>query len=145
VTVDLRPGGKFALDTCGPDGAVRRLSFFYVSIAEPRELVFDESRTGIQTTVTLRPAGDGTDLTVSPAPTPPELRTAQAADGLGSIFDSPASYLRRRPSSRREMVAEYFAGFRASDQASILATLTDDVEWVIPGHRVDSYLVALPG
>lgn len=36
---------------------------------------------------------------------------------------------------QRDMVEEYFAGFRASDHARILATLTDDVEWVIHGHR----------
>ncbi|GIM93398.1 nuclear transport factor 2 family protein [Paractinoplanes toevensis] len=37
--------------------------------------------------------------------------------------------------SRRDLVAEYFAGFRASDHPRILATLTDDVDWVIHGHR----------
>jgi ketosteroid isomerase-like protein len=37
--------------------------------------------------------------------------------------------------SQRDLVAEYFAGFRASDHPRILATLTDDVEWVIHGHR----------
>ena len=35
----------------------------------------------------------------------------------------------------RDLVAEYFAGFRTSDHPRILATLTDDVEWVIHGHR----------
>ena len=39
------------------------------------------------------------------------------------------------PTTQRHLVAEYFAGFRASDHARILATLTDDVEWVIHGHR----------
>ena len=37
--------------------------------------------------------------------------------------------------SRRDLVAEYFEGFRKSDHPRILATLTDDVEWVIHGHR----------
>ena len=37
--------------------------------------------------------------------------------------------------TQREIVAEYFAGFRSSDHPRILATLTDDVEWVIHGHR----------
>ena len=37
--------------------------------------------------------------------------------------------------TQRDLVAEYFAGFRASDHERILATLTDDVEWVIHGHR----------
>lgn len=37
--------------------------------------------------------------------------------------------------SRRDLVAEYFDGFRNSDHPRILATLADDVEWVIHGHR----------
>ena len=32
-------------------------------------------------------------------------------------------------------VEDYFEGFRTSDHDRILATLTDDVEWVIHGHR----------
>lgn len=36
---------------------------------------------------------------------------------------------------QRATVDEYFAAFRVSDHARILATLTDDVEWVIHGHR----------
>ncbi|MCO8269666.1 nuclear transport factor 2 family protein [Actinoplanes sp. TRM 88003] len=37
---------------------------------------------------------------------------------------------------QRDLVAQYFEGFRTSDHARILATLTDDVEWVIHGHRI---------
>ncbi|MFC3988881.1 nuclear transport factor 2 family protein [Actinoplanes siamensis] len=37
--------------------------------------------------------------------------------------------------TQRELVEEYFAGFRDSDHSRILATLTDDVEWIIHGHR----------
>ena len=37
--------------------------------------------------------------------------------------------------TQRHLVEDYFAGFRASDHPRILATLTDDVEWVIHGHR----------
>ncbi len=36
---------------------------------------------------------------------------------------------------QREVVEEYMEGFRTSDHARILATLTDDIEWVIHGHR----------
>lgn len=93
VTVDLRPGGEFALDTVAPGGAGRRLRFVYVSVVAPHELVFDEPATGIRTTVTLRPAGDGTDLTVHQRRLPPELRTRQAADGLASILDALAAHL----------------------------------------------------
>lgn len=99
VTVDLRPGGEFALDTRAPDGATRRLRFVYVSVAAPRELIFDEPVTGLRTTVSLRPADGGTDLTVHQRRLPPELRTAQAADGLASILDSLAAHLRHRPAS----------------------------------------------
>lgn len=35
---------------------------------------------------------------------------------------------------QRDMVADYFDGFRTRDHARILATLTDDVEWVLHGH-----------
>ena len=37
--------------------------------------------------------------------------------------------------TQRDLVAEYFDGFRKSDHPRILATLTEDVEWVIHGHR----------
>ncbi len=37
--------------------------------------------------------------------------------------------------TQRDLVEDYFAGFRTSDHARILATLDDDVEWVIHGHR----------
>ena len=37
--------------------------------------------------------------------------------------------------SQRDLVAQYFDGFRASDHHAVLATLTDDVEWVIHGAR----------
>jgi len=95
VTVDLRPGGEFALDTRAPGGATRRLRFVYVSVAPPHELVFDEPVTGLRTTVTVRPADGGTDLTVHQRRLPPELRTAEAADGLASILDALAAHLRR--------------------------------------------------
>ncbi|SDY48655.1 Uncharacterized conserved protein YndB, AHSA1/START domain [Micromonospora pattaloongensis] len=93
VTVDLRPGGGFALDTRAPDGATRRLRFVYVSVSAPHELVFDEPVTGLRTTIHVRPAGGGTDLTVHQRRLPPELRTARAADGLASILDALAAHL----------------------------------------------------
>ncbi|MFI7436942.1 SRPBCC domain-containing protein [Micromonospora haikouensis] len=94
VAVDLRPGGEFALDTRAPGGAVRRLRFVYVRVVAPHELVFDEPVTGLRTTVTIRAAGDGTDLTVHQRRLPPELRTTQAADGLASILGALAAHLR---------------------------------------------------
>ncbi|MFC8850277.1 MULTISPECIES: SRPBCC domain-containing protein [unclassified Micromonospora] len=94
VTVDLRPGGEFALDTRAPGGATRRLRFVYVSVVAPHELVFDEPVTGLRTTVTIRAAGDGTHLTVHQRRLPPALRTTQAADGLASILAALAAHLR---------------------------------------------------
>ena len=93
VSVDLRPGGEFALDTRGSTGATRRLRFVYVRVTAPHELVFDEPGTGLRTTVTIHPAGNGTDLTVHQRRLPTELRTAQAADGLASILDALAAHL----------------------------------------------------
>lgn len=94
VSVDLRPGGEFALDTRGPGGATRRLRFVYMSVTAPHELVFDEPGTGLRTTVTIEPAGDGANLAVYQRRLPPELRTSQAADGLASILDALAAHLR---------------------------------------------------
>ena len=93
VTVDLRPGGEFALDTRAPSGATRRLRFVYVSVTAPHELVFDEPVTGLRTTVTIHPAAEGTNLTVHQRRLPPELQTTQAADGLASILDALAAHL----------------------------------------------------
>ncbi|MFY1653550.1 SRPBCC family protein [Solwaraspora sp. WMMB762] len=95
VLVDLRPGGEFALDTRAPDGATRRLRFVYVSVSAPHELVFDEPVTGLRTTVSIRPADGGTDLTVHQRRLPAELRTAQAATGLASILDALAAHLQQ--------------------------------------------------
>ncbi|MDP1876307.1 MAG: nuclear transport factor 2 family protein [Actinomycetota bacterium] len=39
---------------------------------------------------------------------------------------------------QRVLVEQYFDGFRVSDNARILSTLTDDVVWVIHGHRITS-------
>ncbi|GIJ81354.1 Uncharacterized conserved protein YndB, AHSA1/START domain [Micromonospora phaseoli] len=101
VTVDLRPGGEFALDTRAPNGAHRRLRFVYVSVAAPHELVFDEPVTGLRTTVTVNPAGDGTHLTVHQRRLPPELQTTRAADGLASILDALAAHLQHHQDGER--------------------------------------------
>ena len=36
-------------------------------------------------------------------------------------------------SANKKVVEEYLAAFRESDHARVLATLTEDVQWVIPG------------
>ena len=38
-------------------------------------------------------------------------------------------------SSRKTVVERYFEGFRRSDHAMVLACLTDDVVWDLPGFR----------
>jgi uncharacterized protein len=38
-------------------------------------------------------------------------------------------------SSRKEVVERYFEGFRRSDHQEILACLTDDVVWDLPGFK----------
>lgn len=38
-------------------------------------------------------------------------------------------------SAHKEIVERYFAGFRRTDHAAILALLTDDVVWDLPGYR----------
>jgi uncharacterized protein len=38
-------------------------------------------------------------------------------------------------STRTDVVERYFDGFRRSDHAAILALLTDDVAWDLPGFR----------
>ncbi|GAA1654669.1 SRPBCC domain-containing protein [Actinoplanes couchii] len=133
VSLDLRPGGQFTVNT---------LVFRYVSLSAPHELVFDEPKTGIRTTVTIRAEANGSHLTVHQRRLPRELRTAQAARGLAAILDALVNHLHVDPvqkedpvSAQRAIVEDYFDGFRTSDHPKILATLTDDVEWIIYGHR----------
>ncbi|MGZ5415432.1 MAG: nuclear transport factor 2 family protein, partial [Aeromicrobium sp.] len=38
-------------------------------------------------------------------------------------------------SPRKEVVETYFEGFRRSDHEQILACLTDDAAWDLPGYR----------
>jgi ketosteroid isomerase-like protein len=38
-------------------------------------------------------------------------------------------------SARKDLVLEYHEGFRQSDHARVLACLTDDVVWDLPGFR----------
>ena len=38
-------------------------------------------------------------------------------------------------SARKDLVTEYHEGFRESDHARVLACLTDDVIWDLPGFR----------
>lgn len=43
--------------------------------------------------------------------------------------------VQRSVSSRKDVVETYFEGFRRSDHEQILACLTDDVAWDLPGYK----------
>lgn len=101
VTVDLRPGGAFALETVGPDGSRRRLRFTYDVVDPPVLLVLTEPRSGITTEIGLEPSGHGTDLVVHQRRLPPELRTEQARTGLAGILDQLDAVLRALTTSER--------------------------------------------
>jgi ketosteroid isomerase-like protein len=38
-------------------------------------------------------------------------------------------------SARKDVVEQYFSGFRRSDHEQVLACLTDDVAWDLPGYK----------
>lgn len=87
VTMDLRPGGEFALTTVGPDGSTHPLAFVYVELDEPRRIGLTEPATGIVTTIDIAPDGDQTLVTVHQRQVPAELRGPQAQRGLAGILD----------------------------------------------------------
>ena len=93
VTISLRPGGEFSLDTVAPDGRRQRLTFVYVAITEGSELVYDEPLTGLRTVVRIRPDEVGSLLTVHQSKLPIELQTEQAREGLAAILDTLATHL----------------------------------------------------
>ncbi|MBB5790229.1 SRPBCC family protein [Jiangella mangrovi] len=102
VAVDLRVGGTFSLQTWGPDGGSRQLSFRYEVVDPPARLVLAEPYTGITTDIRLEPTGDGTTLVVHQRRLPPELRTEQARTGLAGILDRLEAVLTARTSTPRK-------------------------------------------
>jgi uncharacterized protein YndB with AHSA1/START domain len=90
VTVDLRVGGLFELETraVGSPHPGRRLAFRYEQIDEPRLLVLTEPATGLVTTIRLRPDDGGTSITVHQHRLPAELRTDEARLGLAGVLDA---------------------------------------------------------
>ncbi len=95
VSVDLRVGGSFRLDTRAPDGwgPGRTLEFRYEEIRPPELLVLLERRTRLLTTIRLEPAGAATTITVHQRPLPLELRGEEARRGLAGILDALATHL----------------------------------------------------
>ncbi len=87
VTVDLRIGGAFALETLGSDGCSYPLRFRYEEIEPPTRLVLVEPVTGLTTEIRLEPTGSGTTVTVHQRRLPPDLRTEQARTGLAGILE----------------------------------------------------------
>lgn len=100
VTVDLRAGGWFELETRGPDGSGRRLRFRYDVVEPPQLLVLTEPHSGITTEIRLTPSGAGTTVVVHQRRLPPELRTEQARAGLAGILDRLATVLTHPGSTR---------------------------------------------
>ncbi|WP_306204990.1 SRPBCC family protein [Actinoplanes sp. RD1] len=87
VTLDLRVGGHFALNTVGLDGTPgRRLTFRYEVVDEPRLLVLGEPESGIRTEIRLEPVPGGTTITIHQRHVPPELRTSRARRGLAGML-----------------------------------------------------------
>jgi uncharacterized protein YndB with AHSA1/START domain len=87
VTVDLRVGGIFRLETVGADGCSYPLSFRYEVVDPPERLSFTEPNTGLVTEVRLEPTGTGTTVVVHQRRLPPDLQTEQARAGLAGILE----------------------------------------------------------
>lgn len=87
VSVDLRVGGLFEIETRGDTGSSTRLRFRYDVVDPPARLVLTEPRSGIITDIRFEATGSGTTVVVHQRRLPPELRTEQAAKGLAGILD----------------------------------------------------------
>lgn len=87
VTVDLRVGGTFHLETIGADGCSHPLHFRYEAIDPPTLLTFSSPDSGLVTQVRLEATGGGTTVIVHQRPLPPDLRTEQARTGLTGILE----------------------------------------------------------
>jgi uncharacterized protein YndB with AHSA1/START domain len=96
VTVDLRAGGTFELETKGADGSSNALHFRYEVVEAPTRLVLTEP--GITTEIRLPPAGSGTTVVIHQRRLPPELRTERARTGLGGILERLDAEVRKLPS-----------------------------------------------
>lgn len=86
VSVDLRVGGTFEMQTVGADGSSRLLRFRYEVIDQPTRLVLSEPRTGITTEILIEAGRAGTVVTVHQRKLPPELQSEQARAGMAGIL-----------------------------------------------------------
>lgn len=87
VSVDLRVGGGFELETQGDDGASRRLRFRYEVVEPPNRLSLSEPLTGITTDIRFEATDAGTRVVVHQRRLPPELHSDRATTGLAGILD----------------------------------------------------------
>jgi uncharacterized protein YndB with AHSA1/START domain len=103
ITVDLRVGGTFAMETLARDTLVpgHRLEFRYEVVDPPLLLAFVEPRSGLQTTIRLTPEGRHTTITIRQLHLPVELRSGQARRGLAGILGALADHL-RHPADRHQ-------------------------------------------
>jgi uncharacterized protein YndB with AHSA1/START domain len=93
VTVDLRPGGAFRLNSISDaDGREMPLDAVYVEVVEPERLVF--ARGDQLATVTFADLGDGrTEMTFRTTMEATEALRDRAIGGLASAFDRLAEQL----------------------------------------------------
>jgi uncharacterized protein YndB with AHSA1/START domain len=101
VTVDLRVGGTFELETQGADGRRHPLRFRYEVVDAPTRLVLIEPSTGITTDIRFQSSGRGTTVVVHQRRLPPELQTEQARSGLAGILQRLDDLVRELTSNRR--------------------------------------------
>lgn len=87
VTVDLRVGGTFHLQTIGADGCSHPLHFRYEVVDPPTLLTFSSPGTGLTTEVRLEPTDAGTNVVIHQRRLPPDLQTEQARIGLTGILE----------------------------------------------------------
>jgi ketosteroid isomerase-like protein len=66
---------------------------------------------------------------IKPPQNTPWGRTVDLVDLAGVCWHIQS----RRPSRNKETIDQYMEAFRRSDHAAVLACLTDDVEWKVPG------------
>lgn len=64
------------------------------------------------------------------------LLAALGIPGLALSSGATASGPSSATTPNKKVVENYMEGFRRSDHAAILACLTEDVEWILPGNRL---------
>jgi uncharacterized protein YndB with AHSA1/START domain len=99
VTLDVRPGGAFRLNSIADaDGSEMPLDAVYVEVVEPERLVFE--RGDERATVTFSDLGDGrTEMTFRTTMAATDALRDRAVAGMGSAFDRLAEQLSTTPTA----------------------------------------------